>query len=271
MASELAANPCDRANQLDEIGGIACVAGPARRLPGSVHRERQPDRLGQLVSRAHHPPWVIPAHPGGFETDEVATRRIGVAALLVLGTLFWTAFGLGVWANRQALDTENWVDTSGALLEDEEVRTALGNVIVERLYSSEAAEQRLEEVLPPQLARLAGPAAAGLKELARRNAPRLLGSDAALSAWEAANRKAHEAVLAIVEGDAGEQAVSLDLKSLFEEVAAGTGLPTEAVDRIPPEITNMQVASADDIGAVRELLGLFKTIVWLLLGLAIAA
>jgi hypothetical protein len=43
------------------------------------------------------------------------------------------------------------------------------------------------EVLPPELTRLAGPAAAGLMEIARRNAPRLLGTDAALTAWEEAN------------------------------------------------------------------------------------
>jgi hypothetical protein len=219
----------------------------------------------------HHPEGVIADHPGDLETARVAMRRIGVAALLVLGTLFWIAFGLGVWTNRQALDTDNWVDTSGELLQEEAVRTALGSFIVEQLYSSEAAEQRLEEVLPPRLAQLAGPAAAGLKEIARRNAPRLLGTDAALTAWEAANRAAHQTLLAIVEGDLGERAVSLDLKSLFGEVAAGTGLPPEVAERIPPNIASLQVASADDVGTVRELLDLFKTIVWVLLGLAMAA
>jgi hypothetical protein len=201
----------------------------------------------------------------------VRGRRFGTAALLVLATLLWTAFGFGVWANRQALETDNWVETSSTLLEDEEVRTALGNFIVDQLYSSDAVEQRLEEVLPPQLTRLAGPAAAGLKEIARRNAPRLLGTDAALTAWEAANRSAHQTLLAIVEGDLGERAVSLDLKSLFGEVAAGTGLPTEAVERIPPNVANLQIASADDVGNLRKLLDLFKAIVWVLLGLAVAA
>jgi hypothetical protein len=201
----------------------------------------------------------------------VRGRRIGIAILLVLGTLFWIAFGFGVWAKRQALETDNWVDTSGSLLEDEQIRVALGNFVVDKLYSSEAVEQRLEEVLPPELARLAGPAAAGLKEIARRNAPRLLGSAAALTAWEAANRKAHETLLAIVDGDIDEQAVSLNLKQLFQEVATGTGLPTAAVDKIPPELANLQIASGDDISNVRQLLDLFQTIVWVLLGLALAA
>jgi hypothetical protein len=201
----------------------------------------------------------------------VRGRRFGIATLLVLGTLLWIAFGFGVWAHRQALETDSWVETSGNLLEDEEIRTALAVVLVDRLYDSEAVAQRLEEVLPPELTRLAAPAAAGLKELARRNAPRLLGTAAALSAWETANREAHDTLLAIVEGDLGERAVSLDLKSLLEQVAAGTGLPTEAVDRLPPQVANLQVASADEVGDLRQLLDLFEAIVWVLLALAVVA
>ena len=199
------------------------------------------------------------------------SRRIGVGALLVIGTLVWIAFGLGLWANRQALETDNWVETSGELLEDEAIRTALSNFIIDRLYDSETVQARLEEVLPPRLDGLAAPAAAGLKEIARRNAPRVLGSAAALKAWEAANRTAHRELLTIVEEGIEDRPVSLDLKSLVAEVAAGTGLPANAVDRLPPEVANLQIASGEDLNTVRQLLDLFKTIVWVLLGLAVAA
>ena len=218
----------------------------------------------------HHPSGVIPGHPAGSENRVVRARRIAAATLLVLGTILWIAFGFGIWAKRQALDTDNWVDTSGQLLENENIRTTLGYFVVDELYNSKAAEQRLEQVLPPELSRLAGPASAGLKEIARRNAPRLLGTAAALTAWEEANRKAHETVLAIVDGDAGEKAVTLDLGDLFKEVASGTGLPVAAVDKIPPNISNLQLASADEIGQARDWLDLFQTIVWVLLGLALA-
>jgi len=197
-------------------------------------------------------------------------RRIAATTLLVLGTILWIAFGFGIWAKRQALDTDNWVDTSGALLENENIRTTLAYFVVDELYNSQAAQQRLEQVLPPELARFAGPASAALKEIARRNAPRVLGTAAALTAWEEANRKAHETVLAIVDGDVGEKAVTLDLGDLFQEVASATGLPAAAVDKIPPNISNMQLASADQIGQARDWLDLFQTIVWVLLALALA-
>src|SRR5215218_3065058 len=222
-------------------------------------------------ARTHHPRGVIAAHPRRSKNAGMRSRRIGVGALLVLGTLFWTAFGLGVWAKRQALDTDNWVETSSDLLEDEQIRTTLAFFIVDQLYDSQAVQDRLEEVLPPRLQRLAAPAAAGLKEIARRNAPRVLGSAAALNAWEGANRVAHEKLLDIVDEGVDGRTVSLDLKSLVEEVAAGTGLPAKAVDKLPPDVANLQVASPSQLDDVRQLLQLFKTIVWLLLGLAVAA
>jgi hypothetical protein len=198
-------------------------------------------------------------------------RGIGVAVLLVLGTLLWTTFGLGLWAKRQALDTDEWVNTSSQLLENEPIRTALGLYIVDQLYDSSAVEDRLEQALPPRLQPLAGPAAAGLKEVARRNVPRLLGSAAALGAWERANEAAHSELLAVVDGRLEGDGVSLDLGSLFEHVAAGTGLPEGAVDRLPPEVANLQIASPEELDTVRQALDLFETIVWVLLAAAVLA
>jgi hypothetical protein len=199
------------------------------------------------------------------------SRGIGVAALLVLGTLFWTAFGLGLWAKRQALDTDNWVETSDQLLENEQIRSTLAFFIVDQLYDSAAVQARLEKVLPPRLEGLAGPAAAGLKEIARRNAPRVLGSAAALTAWESANRAAHDTLINIVDEGVKGRGLSLDLKSLVGEVASGTGLPANAADKLPPNVANLEVATSDQLDNVRQLLHLFKTLVWVLLGLAVAA
>ena len=197
-------------------------------------------------------------------------RKAGIAVLLAAGTLFWIGFGLGVWGERQALDTEQWVDTSGELLENEPVRTALGLFIVDRLFDSEEVQARIEEVLPPRLDPLAGPAAAGLKEVARRNAPRLLGNALALEAWRAANEAAHSELIALVEGQTGGN-LTLELGALFEQVAAGTGLPPDVVDRLPPEVASLQIASGEDLRTAQDALDLLETLVWVLLGLAVVA
>src|SRR5688572_12828478 len=198
-------------------------------------------------------------------------RRIGVTALLVVATLLWIGLGFGIWANRQALNTENWVDTSTALLADEDIRTAVGLFIIDRLYQSDQVAERIETVLPPRLAQLAKPAAAGLKEVAQRNAGRVLGTDVALQAWEGANERAHAALIRLVESDVASGEVRLDLGTLFEQMAAATGLPPDAVENLPPTVTSMEIASADRLEAARDALDLFKTIVWVLLVLAVGA
>src|SRR5512133_357941 len=162
-------------------------------------------------------------------------KRVSVVVLLVLATVFWTAGGIAVWAQRQVLDTKNWVDTSDRLLENEEIRTALSDALLQRVYASAPVENRLREALPENLKGLAAPAAAGMRELANRNAPRVLGSAAFLAAWEKANTAAHGTFVKLIKGElASGGEVTLDLKSLLAQVAAGTGLPANVVDRLPP-------------------------------------
>jgi Short C-terminal domain len=198
-------------------------------------------------------------------------RRIGVAALLVIATLLWIALGFGIWANRQALNTENWVDTSSALLEDEDIRTAVGLFIIDRTYQSDEVAARIETVLPPRLAPLAKPAASGLKTVAERNAGRVLGTDAALQAWQRANEAAHSNLLRIIESDVANGEVELNLGTLFTQMAEATGLPADAVEKLPPEVTSLQIASGDNLETANTYLDLFKTIVWVLLVLAVGA
>jgi hypothetical protein len=224
--------------------------------------------VGADWATSHHPGWVIPAHPSRSQNRAMGGRRIGVGTLLVIGTLLWTALGFAVWANRQALDTDNWVDTSSALLEDDDIRTAVGLFIIDRLYQSEAVEAQLAEVLPPRLVPLAKPASAGLKQVAQRNAGRVLGTAAALQAWETANRTAHDTLIRIVESDESGD-VSLQLGSLFEQMASATGLPPEAVEKLPPNVSELQIASGDKLQTARDALDLFKTLLWVLLVLAV--
>src|SRR4051812_7024964 len=224
----------------------------------------------RLAGGKHHPGRVIAGHPTSPKNRPMRGRRIAVTVLLVVATLLTTAFGFALWAKRQALDTNNWVDTSSALLEDEDIRQAVGLFIIDRLYQSEQVEAQIAQVLPPRFAQLAKPAAAGLKQVAQRNAGRILGTNAALNAWESANETAHRTLLRIIESNAAKDGVSLDLKSLFEQMAAATGLPPSAVDKLPPEVSNLQVAGPGQLETARDVLDLFRTLIWVLLVLSIA-
>jgi hypothetical protein len=108
---------------------------------------------------------------------------------------------LAVWANRQALNTDNWTNTSSQLLADKQIQTALAAFTVNELFSSGAVEAQLEARLPTtQLQSLAGPISGGLQQLAGQAAPKLLASPQVQDAWRQANRAAHATFLKIVNG-----------------------------------------------------------------------
>src|SRR3954462_4425754 len=106
----------------------------------------------------------------------MSAKGIAAATLLVVGTLLWTAAIFGVWAQRQALNTDNWVATSSRLLENDEIRTALAGTTADRVHEPDAVTQRRRATLPPRLQPLAAPGASALREVALRNAPRVLGT-----------------------------------------------------------------------------------------------
>jgi hypothetical protein len=202
----------------------------------------------------------------------MTARRIGAATLLVIATLLWTAACFGVWAKRQALNTDNWVDTTAQMLQNQRIRTTLGTVFVDRLYDTTTVEAQIRNVLPPRLDRLAAPAAAGFKEVALRNAPRVLGTDTALTAWKTANRQAHRAVLALVDGKVAPNGeVTLNVQDLLRQLATGTGLPAGAADKIPPSVAQIKLLQSSQIKTAQDAVAGFRDAVWVLIVLAIAA
>ena len=49
-----------------------------------------------------------------------------------------------IWVERQALDTGEWVNTSGHLIRNPTIRTALGEYLVEQLYENVDVEKKVE-------------------------------------------------------------------------------------------------------------------------------
>src|ERR1700761_6311248 len=93
-------------------------------------------------------------------------RRRTVKGLLVLGALFAFLSVFSIWVERQALDTNEWVNTSGRLIQNPTIRTALSEYMVEQLYENVDVEKKFEELFPGKAKELAGPAATGLRQVA---------------------------------------------------------------------------------------------------------
>jgi hypothetical protein len=159
-------------------------------------------------------------------------HRVLVPLLLVLATLIGTVGAFAVWVNRQALNTANWTSTSSQVLENKEVQTALSAYLVHELFSKVDVAANLKQVLPSQLDPLAGPAAAGLQDLAGTLAPKVLASPQVQAAWVQANRAAHKELLKVLSGggpvvSTNSGVVTLNLHQLVSQIAATLGISSQ--------------------------------------------
>jgi hypothetical protein len=194
-----------------------------------------------------------------------------VAILLALALLIGLVSMFAVWVDRQTLNPENGTEVSSELLANEEIRDEVGAFMVDELFAAVNVRAEIQKALPPQGGALATPAAAGLRELADRAAPRLLERPRVQDAWEKANLAARTALVRFVESDNGD-AVVLNLNQLITQLAGDLGLNVT----IPPDAGRLEVVKADQIGTARDVasgirdLALWGTIVvFALFGLAV--
>jgi hypothetical protein len=118
-------------------------------------------------------------------------RRRTVKALVALGSLLAFLSVFAIWTERQALNTNDWVDTSGKLIQNEKVRSALSAYLIDQLYENVDVEKELEDILPGETKQLAGPVSVGLRQVAGGGAEQVLQSTTAQELWKYANRASH--------------------------------------------------------------------------------
>jgi hypothetical protein len=159
-------------------------------------------------------------------------HRVMVPILLAVASLALFTGAFAVWVHRQALNTDNWKTTSSKLLADEQVQAALAPYLVDQLFTNVDVTGAIQQRLPSNLQVLAGPASAGLRQLADRAAPKLLARPKVQDAWVAANAAAHGQLLRIVNGggrvvSTGGGVVTLDLHELVKQLAGDLGVSSQ--------------------------------------------
>ncbi len=179
-------------------------------------------------------------------------RRRTVKGLIVFGSFLAFLSVISIWTERQALNTDDWVDTSGNLLQNQTIRAAVGDYLVDQLYENVDVEKELEDLLPGETKDLAGPAAGGLRQVAGDGAEKVLETSTAQTLWEDANRTAHEQLLAVLEDEkeavsTSEGEVSLNLGSLVTNLANQVGIGAELAERLPPEAGQIKIVKSDEL------------------------
>jgi hypothetical protein len=203
-------------------------------------------------------------------------RRRTVKALVVLGSVLAFLSVFAIWTERQALNTDDWVSTSGRLLHDSTIRSAVGEYLVDQLYENVNVEKELKEILPGDTKELAGPAAGGLRQVAGDGAEKVLETSTAQSLWEDANRTAHEQLLAVLENkkeavSTSEGNVSLNLGSLLTNLANQVGIGAELAEKLPPDAGQIHILRSDQLKTAQNITVAIKGLALLLSLLTFAA
>ncbi|MEV4346392.1 hypothetical protein AB0J83_18135 [Actinoplanes sp. NPDC049596] len=148
----------------------------------------------------------------------------GVIAAIVAAV---AAFALvlsvvGLWAARTSLSTDRWVSTVAPLPQDPQISAAVAEYATAQTFTVIDVEGRLREVLPPQAAFAAGPVAGQLRTQIRNVVTNVLRSDGFQTVWIEVNRRVHNRLMAVVEGDstvinAQSDHIDIDLLPLINQ------------------------------------------------------
>ncbi|HEY2259387.1 MAG TPA: hypothetical protein VGH45_06725 [Solirubrobacteraceae bacterium] len=202
-------------------------------------------------------------------------RRIITDVLIVVNTILAILAIVAIWANRQLLNPENWGNTSTTLLQNPAVRTATANYLVDQLYSNVNVASLLESRLPSRLDPLAAPVAGALRNAAVQATELALSRPVVQDLWAKANRRADQALVAIVNGgnrqvSVNGNEVTLNLSSILDDVASRLGISVDLGAKLPPSAANLVIMRSDQLKLIQDAGGALKglaTILYILVPL----
>ena len=188
--------------------------------------------------------------------DEGRVRRGGrlrrvVAAVLVFVTVVVATVTVGgVWARRNALNTDRWVATVGPIAEAPEVQAALGRWVTDELMTLIDPESLFEEALPDRGQILAVPLTNALEGFVRDRVDGFLASDTFQNLWVQINERAHRRIVQILEGDTPENVTIEDGKVVLNVIPVINAVLADIGDASPEifgRTVDLPTVSVDDV------------------------
>ena len=191
--------------------------------------------------------------------------------LVVLATLLAVATTLTTWTRTQALDTDQWVETSGDLLNEPEIQEALAIFLADELYSAVDVTGELESLLPDDLSGLAGPLAGALRGPTTDGIEKIIASSAFQTVWQEANRTAHEAAIRILRDEStldsvstSDGAIVLNLSTAVRNLGEAVGIPESALDQLPDDVGQIIILQSDELASAQNAVKVLDFTSWFL-------
>jgi hypothetical protein len=199
--------------------------------------------------------------------------RIAAARILVvLGALFAVLSLLAGYIRFQGLDTDTVSETAADLVADDQIREQVSASLTDQLYANVDVAAALAERLPEEQQGLAGPVAAGLRELSERAANRMLERPRVQELWVNTVTRTHRQLIAVLEDDTGALSteggsVVLDLQPLVIQLGERVAVFGEVAENLGPDAGRVEVMEAGQLETAQDLTQLLKILgmwLWLL-------
>ena len=196
-------------------------------------------------------------------------------AIVVLAAVIALVAALNVWVKRQALSTDNWTNASARLLEDDRIRSAVSVYLVNQLYTNVNVSRELQQQLPPQVKPLAPQIALGLQQVAIRATDTLLARPRIQQLWRAANRRAHQLFMAVLNGkhnilQSSHGNVVLNLQPILQALEKQTGIGSRLAGRLPPDAGKITIMKGNQLETARKGVKVIRVLSYFLFFLVIA-
>jgi hypothetical protein len=220
---------------------------------------------------------TTPATPGKGKK----WQRVVSVVLLVLGFILMPLSAIAIWTHNQVTNTDRYVDTVSPLASNKDIQQVVATRTVTALFQNVDVAGEIESALPKRAKFLGEPVANAMQGYATDVTERILASDQFQTFWDAANRRAHSQLVALLEDDPGKAPgavsikdgqVKLDLTDVIDRVK------TTLVDRgltflqnvdVPPVSRTVTIIDSEGLSEARTYLGILNTLAWVLPVLAV--
>lgn len=173
------------------------------------------------------PPRVVPSPPSRYASS--TSKRSGSARTVIGVIMVFLAgvsatFGVAAfWTQSELLDTNTWVATSTAIINDPQVQNDVATAIAVQVVESVGVEAFVQNALPAPLSGLSGSVTDAATTLITTATAAVVRTDAFVTVWDAAVRAAHEEFLHAVDGSSrftelGPDGISLDVGASLDQV-----------------------------------------------------
>jgi hypothetical protein len=202
----------------------------------------------------------------------VSRARIVTAhVLVVLGAIVAAVALAAGYVRYQLFDEDTFRGTAGDLIADDQIRGEIATALVEQLFSNVDVQAGIQERLPEKQAYLAGPLAAGARQVADRTAQELLARPRIQALWRDSLVVAQQQLERVLDDDTTAVQteggyVVLNLRPLVIQLGDQVAIIGNLASKLPNSAGRIKIMKADQLEQAQDVTQLFKTVaawIWL--------